>query len=77
MPDPNESYASYLLRFRSVPRGNGCTWVASMQSTATGERRSFPSVGALLEFLRAEFGEGRPARDAGPRGRVQAPPALK
>jgi hypothetical protein len=32
-------------------------WVASVQSTATGEQRPFADLEALVEFLRAEFGD--------------------
>ena len=50
-------YASYLLRLRQVRNGEQLTWVASTQSTVTGEQRSFPSVEALLEFLQTTYGE--------------------
>ncbi len=50
-------YVSYLLRLRQVYRNNGLAWVASVQSTATGDQRSFPSLAALITFLVAEFGE--------------------
>jgi ATP/maltotriose-dependent transcriptional regulator MalT len=53
-------YASYLLRLTRVGHGSRATWVASTQSTATGDRRSFPSVDALVAFLVAEFGNRMP-----------------
>ena len=56
----NARYASFLLRLRWVQTEDRRTWVASLQSTVTGEDRSFPSVGALLEFLQAEFGGCQP-----------------
>ena len=71
MPNPNTRYASYLFRFWQVQNGKRATWVVSIQSTTTGEQRRFPSVDALLEFLRAEFGGCQPAGDAVPQGRVE------
>ena len=35
------SYASYLLRLRQVENNRRVIWVASLQSTATGEQRPF------------------------------------
>ncbi len=55
----NASYASYLLRLRQLNYSSRATWVASVQSIATGDERSFPSVEALAAFLLAEFGERR------------------
>lgn len=65
-------YASYLLRLRQVRNGEQLTWVAFMQSTVTGEQRSFPSVMALIEFLQDAYGEcgdrvSRPGDTADPR----------
>jgi hypothetical protein len=53
----NAGYVSYLLRLWQVQSDKHATWVASVQSTATGDRRSFSSVAALIEFLQAEFAE--------------------
>lgn len=53
---PEKDYASYLLRLRRLQTGTQPTWVASVQSTATGEQRAFPRVEALATFLLAEFG---------------------
>lgn len=50
-------YASYLLRLRQMRNGEQLTWVAFIQSTVTGEQRSFPSVMALLGFLQDTYGE--------------------
>jgi hypothetical protein len=63
MPNANESYVSYLLRFRCVWRGDARIWTASVQSTATGDLRQFPDLEALLQFLRDEF-----AGEAGTQG---------
>jgi hypothetical protein len=53
-------YTSYLLRLWQMQNDQQTTWVASVQSTTTGELRSFPSTSALLEFLQAEFGGCEP-----------------
>jgi ATP/maltotriose-dependent transcriptional regulator MalT len=62
------SYTSYLLRLTRVGQGSQATWVASVLSTATGDRRSFPSVEALAVFLVAEYGGSTPAGKARPVG---------
>jgi hypothetical protein len=57
---PNEDYASYLLRLRKIQIDQQSTWVASLQSTSSGERRFFPGVAALAAFLIAEYGGNLP-----------------
>jgi hypothetical protein len=52
----NAGYASYLLRLRLMGKGDQALWVASVENPASGDQRSFPSVEALVTFLRAEFG---------------------
>lgn len=52
-----DGYQSYLFRFQRVYQGDRPSWVASSQSTRTGELRRYPSLDALIEFLRDEFGE--------------------
>ncbi len=59
---PNTYYASYLLRLKSIAHGDQVTWLASLEDTATGKRRSFPSGEALVAFLLAEF-KGHQAGD--------------
>ncbi len=54
---PNTRYASYLLRLWQVQSDQQTIWVASIQDPATGEKRPFPNLGALLQFLQVEFGE--------------------
>lgn len=49
------SYAAYLLRLRKLQDENRSTWVASIQSVATGENRSFQSVEAFATFLLTTF----------------------
>jgi hypothetical protein len=44
-------YASYLLRLWFTQRANGCAWIASIQSTATGELHRFPDLDTLVQFL--------------------------
>lgn len=62
----NATYASYLLRLRQVRNDESPTWVASLQSTANGEQRLFPSVEALVRFLGTEYGDcgGSPRPDS-------------
>lgn len=57
-------YLSYLLRLWRVsgggePGGMGrkAIWRASLESTRTGERRGFASLGELFDFLREQTGE--------------------
>jgi hypothetical protein len=57
MPNPTDTYASYLLRLRRVQSDTGRTWLASLQSTATGGEQWFVDVNALVEFLHSEFGD--------------------
>ncbi|MBI5563754.1 MAG: hypothetical protein HY870_02590 [Chloroflexi bacterium] len=57
MPNPNDSYVSYLLRLRRMQSGAGCSWLASLQSTATSEEQRFVDINALAEFLQSEFGD--------------------
>jgi hypothetical protein len=56
MPNPQDSYASYLLRLRRVQSDAGHSWLTSLQSTATGAEQWFVDVNALVEFLQSEFG---------------------
>jgi hypothetical protein len=53
----NSRYASFMLRLQQAQNDNHPTWLASIQSTKTGELRWFPSLDALVTFLRDEFGE--------------------
>ncbi len=57
MPNANGGYASYLVRFQCIQAANDCTWIASTQSTATGELRRFANLDALVQFLQDEFQE--------------------
>jgi hypothetical protein len=56
MSNPTDTYASYLLRLRRVQSDTGRSWLASLQSTATGAEQWFVDVNALIEFLQGEFG---------------------
>ena len=60
MPIAEASYTSYLLRLWCAQQEDGHTWIACVQSTATGERRWFPNLEALVQFLRDEFGGATP-----------------
>jgi hypothetical protein len=61
MSTPKDSYASYLLRLRRVQSDTGRSWLASLQSTATGAEQWFVDVNALVEFLQREFGNCKEA----------------
>jgi len=54
--EPRTTYASYLLRLWLVRSDDEVTWIATIDRSATGSRRSFPSVEALVTFLLAEYG---------------------
>lgn len=56
----DRNYASYLLRLRQIQNDVDVLWIASIQSTATGEMLSFPSAEALVRFLMAEYGQHPP-----------------
>jgi hypothetical protein len=58
MVTPKVTYASYMLRLWQVQSDTHATWVASVQSPATGEQRWFANVDALIQFLQHEFGPG-------------------
>ena len=68
------NYASYLLRIWRMRDDAQPTWVASIQSPATGEQRCFSSVGALLAFLQAEFGESERPGHASPEATAEHAP---
>lgn len=53
---PNIRYASFMLRLQWTQNDDRPTWLVSMQSTKTGELRWFPSLEALIQFLRDEYG---------------------
>ena len=67
MPIADSSYTSYLLRFWCAEKDGRQTWIACLQSTATGERRWFPDLEALVRFLRDELGGDGPAPRAAAR----------
>jgi hypothetical protein len=63
MSNPQDSYASYLLRLRRVPSDTGRSWLASLQSTATGAEQRFVDLNALVGFLQSEFGSCKETAD--------------
>ena len=71
---PQGTYASYLLRLWRMRDDVQPNWVASIQSPATGEQRCFSSVGALLAFLQAEFGESERCGEDSPEAAVERAP---
>lgn len=54
----NQEYASYLLRLKYIRSSHRAAWAVSLQSTATGEQRSFADLEALIDYLQAEFDDG-------------------
>jgi hypothetical protein len=52
---PNRRYASFMLRLQWMQNDDHPAWVASTQSTTTGELRWFPNLDALVQFIRDEF----------------------
>lgn len=68
------NYASYLLRIWRMRDDAQPTWVASIQSPATGELRCFSSVGALLAFLQTEFGESERSGEDSPEAAAEHVP---
>ena len=48
----SQTYRSYLLRLWRVDEDGCQVWRASLEDPRTGERRGFPSMNALVEFLR-------------------------
>jgi hypothetical protein len=50
--EPRYKYISYLLRLWQVRRGEGMTWLASLENARTGERQGFASLEELFRFLR-------------------------
>jgi hypothetical protein len=53
-------YLAYLLRLWRVRMGGAPVWMASLESTASGERHGFADLEAMLAFLRratAQAGE--------------------
>lgn len=51
-------YKAFLLRLWQVENEGKLIWYASLEDPHTSERQGFPSLDALLEFLRGEAGEG-------------------
>jgi hypothetical protein len=54
--DAKQHYLSYLLRLWKAGSGTEPVWRASLQSPGTGELRGFPSLEALVSFLRRQTG---------------------
>jgi hypothetical protein len=59
-------YASYMLRLQLQQNGDHSVWVASLESTKTGELRWFPNIDELIQSLREEFGDYEPAQNTKP-----------
>jgi hypothetical protein len=65
---PPNIYTSYLLRVQLRQSGDHSIWVASLQSTKTGELRWFPTIEVLIRFLRDEFCSHNEAGDSNSAG---------
>jgi hypothetical protein len=53
----NDHYVSFLIRLQVAQNDNHPTWLASLQSTKTGELRWFPNVDGLIQYFQDEFGD--------------------
>jgi hypothetical protein len=60
----HDHYASFMLRLHWVQNGERFAWVASTQSTRTGELRWFPNLEAFVRFIRDEFRDYEAASDS-------------
>ncbi len=56
MIESHLGYASYLLRLWQVNQNGKATWRASLESTRTGTRQNFASLGELFAFLEQHVG---------------------
>lgn len=50
------NYISFLLRLYRVRGQEGWSWRVSLEDPLTGERRTFPDLQALFDFLEACIG---------------------
>lgn len=71
-PLPYHEYASFLLRLRQKRNDQEELWIASLQSTATGESLSFPNMEAFIHFLQTHFVTGNTQEHANPHGKPLA-----
>ena len=53
-PPDRYPYYSFLLRLWAEPGDNSPIWRASLEDTRTGKRQGFPSVEALIAYLREQ-----------------------
>jgi hypothetical protein len=56
MSERRPGYRAYLLRLWQVRAAGETQWRASLENAHTGERRGFPSLERLVDYLRAETG---------------------
>jgi hypothetical protein len=49
-------YVSFLLRLWQSDEDGHPVWRVSLESAQSGEKRHFPSVSVLAEYLEMEFG---------------------
>jgi len=63
--DPPATYKSYLLRLWTATYDGEPVWLASLQNTATGQRRGFSDLESLFAYLAAPAGGEKTAPDRG------------
>ena len=61
--DPPSIYKSYVLRMWMTTQDGQPVWLASLQSTATGQRRGFSDLESLFDYLAARAGGEKAAPD--------------
>lgn len=61
---PYHDYASFLLRLWQKRNDHEAMWIASLQSTSTGESLSFPNMETFIHFLQTHFVAGQAPPDA-------------
>ncbi len=64
-PLPYADYASFLLRLWQKRNDQEDIWIASLQSTATGEDLAFSSMEAFIRFLQNHFMAGQTPEQEG------------
>jgi hypothetical protein len=57
MQTKEADYVSFLLRLWQSDEDGRPVWRVSLESAQTGEKRYFPSVSVLAEYVEREFGQ--------------------
>jgi len=67
MPNEEQNYLAFLVRFWQIRKRGELVWRASAESAQTGERKAFADMDLLFSFLKrcteeqARPGDGKPA----------------